>query len=160
MLAIICRASLTVVSKVIVSIIFASLKCRLIMLPKIILKNQSVNITFDRVGSLCLASFGACELNPYSAAEESHQLSICASSTALLFIFSFMFSAVESIFRERYRLFYQLPISRKIHFQLFLHARNNHLNLPEWYVEDLSKDSHFLSPLNANEGRYYSMISR
>jgi len=95
MLAIICRASLTVVSKVIVSIIFASLKCRLIMLPKIILKNQSVNITFDRVGSLCLA---ACELNPYSAAEESHQLSICASSTALLFIFSFMFSAVESIF--------------------------------------------------------------
>lgn len=127
---------------------------------KIILKNQSVNITFDRVGSLCLASFGACELNPYSAAEESHQLSICASSTALLFIFSFMFSAVESIFRERYRLFYQLPISRKIHFQLFLHARNNHLNLPEWYVEDLSKDSHFLSPLNANEGRYYSMISR
>lgn len=43
MLAIICRASLTVVSKVIVSIIFASLKCRLIMLPKIILKNQSVD---------------------------------------------------------------------------------------------------------------------
>ena len=98
MLAIICRASLTVVSKVIVSIIFASLKCRLIILPKIILKNQSVNITFDRVGSLCLTSFLACELNPYSAAEESHQLSICASSTALLFIFSFMFSAVESIF--------------------------------------------------------------
>ena len=77
------------------------------------------------------------------------------------FLYSLLCFLLSNLyFRERYRLFYQLPISRKIHFQLFLHARNNHFNLPEWYVEDLSKDSHFLSPLNANEGRYYSMISR
>lgn len=52
------------------------------------MKNQSVNITFDKVGSLCFTSFLVCGLNPYSAAEESHQLSICASSIAFLFIFS------------------------------------------------------------------------
>ena len=98
--AMICFASSTDVSLFIVSIILASLKCLFRTLAKMILNTQSVKITFARVGSLLGASFADVGLKPYSVAEDSHQLFICASSLEFLRVLFLSVSTVDGMFSK------------------------------------------------------------